>query len=110
MLIIRWIISAFTIVLAAYLVPGVFIASFWSALWVAALLAFINVTIKPLLIILTLPLNIITLGLFTLVINAFVIMLVSGLAKGFNVDSFWQALIFGLVLAILNFVFSFGKE
>ncbi|MDD4412325.1 MAG: phage holin family protein [Patescibacteria group bacterium] len=110
MLIIRWIISALTIVLATYIVPGVFIASFWSALWVAALLGFVNVTIKPLLIILTLPLNILTLGLFALVINAFMIMLISGLAKGFSVDGFWQALIFGVVLAILNFVFSFGKE
>ena len=99
-----WLISAIAIVITAYLLPGVRLSGFIAALFTALVLGLVNAVIKPLLILLTLPLNILTLGLFTLVINALLIMLTSALVPGFSVSSFWQALLFSLVLAVVNYV------
>ena len=100
----NWIISAFVIVIAAYLLPGVHIVDFPTALWTALVLGVVNAILKPILIILTLPINILTLGLFTFIINAFLILIVGNghIVKGFTVDSFWWALLFSLVLSILR--------
>ena len=105
---ISWIISAMVIFSIAYVMPGVHVSSFTAALVVALVLVIINAFLKPVLLILTLPINILTLGLFTFVINAILILLVSKFVPGFVVDGFLWAFIFGIVLSIANtFVHSF---
>ena len=102
--IVHWIIRALAIGITAYLLPGVRLTGFFAALVTAVVLGLVNTFIKPLLLILTLPLNILTLGLLTFVINALLIMLTSTTVPGFQVAGFWWALLFSLVLAIINYV------
>ena len=102
-ILIAWVVSALAILATAYLLPGVHVTSFVTALVVAVVLGVINAFIKPILLILTLPINILTLGLFTFVINAVVILLAANLVPGFTVDGFWWALGFSLVLSVINF-------
>jgi len=89
------------VVVSAYLLPGVTLSGFGAALLAALVLGLLNVFIKPILLLLTLPINILTLGLFTLVINALVIMVVSAIVPGFHVSGFWYALLFSVVLSIV---------
>lgn len=98
----RWIILTVAIAATAYLLPGVEIANVAAAIIAAAVLGIINAVVRPILIILTLPINILTLGLFTFVINAALVLLVSALVPGFIVIGFWWALLFSLVVAIVN--------
>jgi putative membrane protein len=107
-ILINWIVSALVIFGIAYVLPGVHVAGFTAALVVALVLGIINAFLKPVLIILTLPINILTLGLFTFVINALLILLVSKLVPGFIVDGFLWAFVFGIILSIVNtFVHTF---
>ena len=99
----HWLIRALAIVITAYLLPGVRLSGFFAALVTALVLGLINTFIKPLLLLLTLPLNILTLGLLTFVINAMLILLTSALVPGFAVAGFWWALLFSMVLAIINY-------
>lgn len=102
--IIQWVISAIAIVIAAYLVPGVHVT--WiSAFVLVIVLTFINIFIKPIIKILTLPINILTLGIFSLFINALFIILVSKFVPGFSVAGFWVAFWFSIVLSLINMVF-----
>ena len=101
---IRLLITALAVLLTSYLLPGVHVANFFWAVLVALVLAFMNVTVKPFLIILTIPVTVVTLGLFLLVINAVVILLVGYFIPGFDVDGFWWAIGFSLVLSIVNSV------
>ncbi|MCK5320213.1 phage holin family protein [Candidatus Parcubacteria bacterium] len=103
-IILKLLITSFAIILSAYLISGVTVVSIWSALWVALILGLINITIKPLLVILTLPINILTLGLFTFIINAGMILLVSSIVKGFYVEGFLTALIFSFVLSLISYI------
>lgn len=105
-LILNWVIGAVVILISAYLLPGVMVEGFISALVLAVVLGAINMFIKPILIVLTLPINILTLGLFSLVINALLIMLASAIVPGFSVAGFWWALAFSLVLSIVTAVLS----
>ena len=101
-ILVQWVISAVAIIVTGYLLPGVHIASFSTAFVAAVVLGIINVIIKPVLLLLTLPINILSLGLFTFVINAFVILLTSSFVPGFVVNGFWWALLFSVILAIVN--------
>ena len=103
-ILLRWIIMAAAVLIAAYLIPGVRIASFFTALWVALFLGIVNVLLSPILILITLPINILTLGLFTFVINAALILLASYFVKGFQVAGFWWALAYGIVLSIVHYL------
>ncbi|NJC87282.1 MAG: phage holin family protein [Desulfuromonas sp.] len=103
---IQWVVSGLAIIITAYLLPGVAVGGFLAALVTALILGLINAIIRPILILLTLPLNILTLGLFTLVINALLIMLAAAIVPGFAVRGFWWAFLFGIVLAIVNFALS----
>ena len=103
---VQWVVSGLAIIITAYLLPGVAVAGFLAALVTALVLGLINAIIRPILILLTLPLNILTLGLFTLVINALLIMLAAAVVPGFAVQGFWWALLFGVVLAVVNFALS----
>jgi putative membrane protein len=101
-LLLKWLIMATSILIAAYLIPGVTVAGVWTALWVALLLGIINVLVKPVLILITLPINILTLGLFTFVINALLILLASSVIEGFQVRGFWVAVLYSIVLSLIN--------
>ena len=104
--IIRLLLNGLAVVLSAYLLPGVDVDSYGTALLVALILAIVNVIVKPILIILTIPITILTLGLFLLVINAALILFVENLVSGFTVDGFWWALLFSLILSIFNSLFN----
>lgn len=103
---INWVVSGLAIVITAYLLPGVRLSGFFAALVTALVLGLINAFIKPVLSLLTLPLTVMTLGLFALVVNALLIMLTSKIVPGFQVQGFWWALAFSLVLSIVNFALS----
>lgn len=107
---INWLISGLAIVIAAYLLPGIKLTGFFAALVTALVLGLINAIIKPVLLLLTLPINILTLGLFTLVINALLILLTSKIVPGFQVDGFLWAVAFSVVLALVNFGLSIFKS
>ncbi|MFY0601997.1 MAG: phage holin family protein [Cyclobacteriaceae bacterium] len=98
----RLFISSLCVVLASYLLPGVYVEGFLAALVVALVLSILNVTLKPLLIILTIPLTIISLGIFLLVINAIIILIADSFVPGFSVNGFWWALLFSFILSIIN--------
>ena len=91
------------VLISAYLIPGVIVNGIFVAFVVALVLGIINIFLKPILLILTLPINILSLGLFTLVINAFLVMLASRIVDGFYVSSIWWAMIFSLSLSIIHF-------
>jgi putative membrane protein len=103
-LIIRWLFLTAAIVAASYLIDGIVVGSFLSALIAAAILGILNVILRPVLLILTLPVNILTLGLFTLVINAFLLKMVSGVVTGFDVQGFWPAFFGSIVISLLNWL------
>jgi putative membrane protein len=101
-IILHWLVSAVSIIIAAYVLPGVHVSGIVAALVLAVILGVINAFIRPLLIILTLPLSILTLGLFTLIINAVLVMLAARLVPGVSIDGFLWALAFGVVLALVH--------
>lgn len=86
----------------AFLLPGISISSLWVAIVLVIVLGALNIFVKPIILLLTLPINLVTLGLFTLVINALIIMIASSLVPGFYIGGFLSALIFSIVLAIVN--------
>lgn len=101
-LLLRILITAGLVLLIANFMPGVHVASFTTAIIVAIVLGLLNIFIKPIMVILTLPVTIITLGLFLLVINALIIILCTKIVGGFSVDSFWIALFFSIILSVLQ--------
>lgn len=103
-ILISWLLMALAVLATAYVLPGITLSGFGGALVVALVLGILNVFIKPLLILLTLPINILTLGLFTIVINALLIMLTSAIVPGFKVDGFIAALIFSIILAVVLYL------
>ncbi len=102
MILLRWLISALAVMLVAYLVPGITVTSFISALLVALVLGFANAFVRPILVFLTLPITILSLGLFVLVINALLFMLTAYFVPGFSVTGFGPALLGSIVLAIIG--------
>jgi putative membrane protein len=110
-ILIQLLLGGIAVFITQYLLPGVHVESFWTGVVVAALIALLNLTIKPILIVLTIPITIITLGLFLLAINAILILLAAQIVPGFTVDGFWWALLFGLILGLVNSLLgvSFGK-
>lgn len=103
-IIIKWLVMVLAIMISSYLIPGVAVAGFWTALWLALFLGIINFLVKPILILITLPINILTLGLFTFVINAILILLAASVIKGFAVNGFWTAMFFSIVLSIVSYI------
>lgn len=101
-ILISWIVSAMVVFSIAYIMPGVHVADFTTSLVVALVLGIINAFLKPILLLLTLPINLLTLGLFTFILNALLILLVTRIVPGFSVDGFLTALIFGIILTIAN--------
>lgn len=109
-ILINLLLNGIAVYITANLLSGVRLDNFGTALVVAVVLSLVNIFVKPLLILFTLPVNILTLGLFMFVINALVILLVDSLVGGFSVDGFWWALGFSLILSLVGFVInSFAK-
>lgn len=103
-LFIKWLITALAVLIAGYLIPGIEISGLWAALWVAVFLGIFNVILRPILILLTLPLNILTLGLFTFVINALLAMLISTIVQGFYIEGLLSAILFSIVLSAVSYI------
>jgi len=99
-IIIRIILTAILVLVIAHFMPGVTVANFTTSIIVAVVLGLLNLFIKPILVVLTLPVTFITLGLFLLVINAIMILLCTQIVGGFAVASFWTAFLFSIVLSI----------
>ena len=103
--IIRFLLNGLGVLLTAYLLPGVHVEHYGYALLVALVLAIVNGVVKPVLIVLTIPITFVTFGLFLLVINALMIQLADWFVNGFEVDGFWWALAFSLILSLFNSLF-----
>lgn len=103
-IVLRWLILTVAIMVAAYLIRGISVTGSSSALLAAALLGILNAFFRPILILLTLPINILTLGLFTFVINALLLMMASGVIGGFEVRGFWPALLGSLIISLISWL------
>ncbi|WP_027371254.1 phage holin family protein [Desulfovermiculus halophilus] len=103
---IRWLALTAAILICAYLIDGIQLSSFFSALGAAAFLGILNALFRPVLILVTLPINILTLGLFTFVINAVLLLMVSGVVPGLEVSSFWSALGGALIISLISWLLS----
>ncbi|MDD5251479.1 MAG: phage holin family protein [Patescibacteria group bacterium] len=103
-LILKLILNTIAVLVAAYILPGIMVDGPLTALIVAVVLGVVNVVVKPIVIVLTLPATILTLGLFLFVINALMVMLVDWLIPGFAVAGFWWALLFSLVVSLVGSV------
>lgn len=97
-LIFRLLLSSFALLISPYIISGVSVANFYTALIAAIILGVVNAVIRPILIILTLPITVLTLGLFTLVINSLLVLFVASFVKGFSVIGFWPAFFLSLFL------------
>ena len=104
-IVINLFLSTLAVLIAAYIIQGVFVDSFFTALVVAVVLGIVNAIIKPIIKLLTLPITILTLGLFSLVISALMVLLTDAIVPGFTVSGFVPALLFGIVLSLVNYVF-----
>jgi putative membrane protein len=105
-LLLLWLINAVTLLLIPYLMPSVSVNSFYTALITALILGLVNSVIRPILVLLTLPITIVTLGLFILVINGLMFWFVASFIEGFHVAGFWSAFWGAIVYGILSTVFT----
>ncbi len=105
-LLLTWLFSALSVLGGAYVLPGASVESFGVALVVALVLGLINITLKPVLKLLTLPINLLTLGLFGVVLNALLLMLVDELVSGFSLGGFWSAVLLSFVMSLIMAVLS----
>lgn len=103
-LLLRILITAALVMLISNFLPGVTVESYLQSIYVAIILGLLNLFIKPIIVLFTLPVTILTLGLFLLVINAFIVLLCSNIVGGFHVESFWTALFFSIILSIFQSV------
>lgn len=101
-MIVKWLLFALLIMFIAWVIPGITISGFLSALFVVVILSLVNVFIKPLIQLISLPLNVITLGLFSLIINALLLILVAKFSPGFQIDGFWSGLFGALILSVMT--------
>lgn len=108
--VIRLFVSALAFLALSELLPGIEVASFTTALVLALLWGVIGVTVKPLLLILTLPINLLTLGIFTFILNGFLLWVLGGLVDGFTVSGFWIAVLGALILSIISMAANFLIE
>ena len=109
-LLVKWGLSAVALLFLAYLLPGIVVKSFGSALLAAAVIALLNSIVRPILIVLTLPVTVVTLGLFLLVINALMFWLAGSMLSGFEVSSFWWALAGAIVYSLLSMVVDMAMQ
>lgn len=101
-LLLVWLLNAVALLVVAYLLPGITVASFGSALIAALVLGLLNMLVKPVLVLLTLPITIVTLGLFLIVLNALLFWFAGSVLKGFHVNGFWWAVIGALLYSLIS--------
>ncbi len=101
-LILRLLLNALAVIILSYVLPGVGVDSYLTAIIVALVISILNIMVKPILVLLTLPITILTLGLFLLIINAIIILIAAHFITGFHVSSIWWAVIFSLLLSFLQ--------
>ena len=101
-IVLRWLTLTVAIVIASYLLKGIQVSGFFSALGAAAILGILNAFFRPIALLITLPINIISLGLFTFVINAVMLKMASGVIGGFNVQGFWTAIFGSLIISLVS--------
>lgn len=100
----RLVVLSIAVMVGAWLLPGVEVTSFWAVLITAVVISLLDNLVRPILIVVTLPVTVVTLGLFLFVVNAIIILMASGIVKGFDVSSFGSALLFSLVLTAVNYL------
>jgi putative membrane protein len=105
-LLLVWLINALSLLAVSYVLPSVSVDSFYAALLTALLLALVNTLIRPLLVLVTLPISVLTLGLFTLVINGFLFWFVASFVEGFRVGGFWSAFWGAIIYSLISSVAS----
>ena len=103
-ILIRWLILTLAILITSYLLDGIHVSGFFSALFAAAILGILNAFFRPILFILTFPITVLTLGLFTFVINAVLLMMASGVISGFEVRGFWTAVFGSLLISLVSWL------
>jgi putative membrane protein len=103
-ILIKWLVTTAAILVSAYFLPGVSVRSLGAALLTALVLGLINAILRPILLIFTFPLTIVTLGLFIFVLNALLVLLTSAIVPGFHVQGFGWALVFSLVFSVVSFI------
>lgn len=103
-ILLKWLLTSLFILIMPYIIKGISVTSFVTALIVSFVLGLLNAILRPILIFLTLPINILTLGLFTLIINGFMVFLATKIIPGFEVVNFWYAILFAIVLSIFNWL------
>ena len=103
-IILRWFLLTGSILLTSYVIEGIKVSGFFSAFFSAAVLGVLNTLLRPIILFLTLPINIITFGLFTFVINALLLQMASGVIPGFDVYGFWPAVLGSIIITIVNWI------
>lgn len=101
---VRWLLLTGAVMITAYLFESISVAGFFSAFFAAAVIGMLNMILRPILLILTLPINLMTFGLFTFIINALMLKIASGLISGFTVTGFWSTLFGAIVISIVNWI------
>ncbi|MCF8307771.1 MAG: phage holin family protein [Bacteroidales bacterium] len=109
-MLLRLILNTFAVIITTYLLPGVELKGFFTAVMVAIVIGFLNLFVKPLLVILTIPVTVFTFGIFLLVINALIILMADAIVPGFMVNGFWWALGFSVILTLVNSLFGQQKR
>jgi putative membrane protein len=102
-IVLRWLTLTAAILLTAYLMSGIQVTSFFSALGAAAILGILNAFFRPIALLITLPINVLTFGLFTFIINAVMLKMASGVIGGFHVEGFWTAVFGALLISLISF-------
>ncbi len=102
--IVKLLLSSFSVILAGWILNGVHIQNYLTSIMVAFVLAILNFILKPILVFLTIPITILTLGLFLLVINALIALIASSIVPGFYIESFWWAVGFSIIVTIVNYL------
>lgn len=103
-ILIRWLTTTAAIVATAYLLDGIQVSGFFSAVFAAAVLGILNAVFRPIALLLTLPINILSLGLFTFIINALMLKMASGIIPGFGVYGFWTAIFGSLLISVISWL------
>jgi putative membrane protein len=101
-LLLNWLLSTIAILITAHFLPGITVANFTTALLLALVLGLLNAIVKPILILITLPLNLLTLGLFTLIINGIIILLATLFVAGFHVSNIFWAILFSIIVSFIT--------
>ena len=112
-LVVKWLVNALAIFLVGNFLSGIHVPDYMTALWVALVLGIVNAVIRPILLLITLPVNVLTLGLFTFVVNGFMFWMATLFVRNFVIDGFWTAILGALIVSVISTIlnrFLLGKD